>query len=71
MEIVLHALNRCADHYADDCCRLLFRAQGLVQRGKCGADFASGELCLPAYIYADQYFWGSLSMTSSLRFHMA
>ena len=56
MEIVLHALNGVLTIMLMIACRLLFRAQGLVQRGKCGADFASGELCLPAYIYADQYF---------------
>ena len=53
MEIVLHALNGVLTIML---MILLFRAQGLVQRGECGAYFTARELCLPAYIYADQYF---------------
>lgn len=56
MEIVLHALNGVLTIMLMIAVGFLFRAQGLVQRGKCGADFAARELCLPAYIYADQYF---------------
>ena len=63
MEIVLHALNgvltimlMIAVGFYLERRDMLKLPQNIGQRGKCGADFASGELCLPAYIYADQYF---------------